>query len=524
MPPSALRHLLGVLAARVREDVLAAGPAADRAWRPRRQDAGRGDPALDGGAVTAATSMRRPPSPLPTTTAAGPSASWSRTFCARSRRPPGSSPGTSETTSATPSTGWRPRPATRSARRGRPRAAGRARSLRRLFSSRILARCSAAAGRVVRPERLDEAAQQGALGVDLDAGRRVPRAPRRDACRSRSSPRAGSRTTRDVAGAMHVGPAAQLAWSSPRPRRRGRCRRTSRRTAPRRRGAFASSMRRLVVARTSSSMASRRFASSSASSRSSPRDGVRMAEVEPQPAGRDQRTGLPRVLAEQLLERPVHDVRGGVGARGRLAAAPRRSRACGLLAGADLARRDDAHVHRWPPAPAGMVSVTPNHAGGGPDQSLVADLTAALRVERRAIEEDADRLRPPRPPQLGGIARRATARSARRPRGPWYPTNSVGGTAPASRPIVDLLRGRARTVALLLEQLGEPVGVDRRGRLRPPSSSDAARAGTRTCRDSLNAASPEIARSAPPGPWRRRRARMPCRRVAENRSSSESAT
>ena len=91
-----------------------------------------------------------------------------------------------------------------------------------------------------------------------------------------------------------------------------------------------------------------------------------MAEVEPQPAGRDQRTGLTGVLAEHLLQRPVHDVRGGVGARGRITAA-HVDRGVGDLARADLPGLDGAQVHRGMPAGGHGVGDA-NHAGVGADQ------------------------------------------------------------------------------------------------------------------------------------------------------------
>ena len=58
------------------------------------------------------------------------------------------------------------------------------------------------------------------------------------------------------------------------------------------------------------------------------RDGRWMREVEAQAARRDERAGLTRVLPQQVLERPVDDVRGRVGARGRLPPLRDRPAAC----------------------------------------------------------------------------------------------------------------------------------------------------------------------------------------------------
>ena len=83
-----------------------APPPIERAAASRR--AGAVIPRPTAAAVAPATSIAFPSAPLPTTTTAGPALSRSRTFWARSRRPPGSSPGISATTRATPSTSCAP--------------------------------------------------------------------------------------------------------------------------------------------------------------------------------------------------------------------------------------------------------------------------------------------------------------------------------------------------------------------------------------------------------------------------------
>ena len=110
-----------------------------------------------------------------------------------------------------------------------------------------------------------------------------------------------------------------------------------------------------------------------------------VAEVEAQAVGGDERAGLLHVGAEHLAQRPVQDVRAGVVAPDRLA--PRRvDRRGRLLPRAQLAL-DDAHaVADEPGQRVGRVEhLGPPGVGG--DRAGVADLAAALGVERRAVEE-----------------------------------------------------------------------------------------------------------------------------------------
>ena len=73
------------------------------------------------------------------------------------------------------------------------------------------------------------------------------------------------------------------------------------------------------------------------------RDRVVVAEVEPQPVGRDERTRLLHVRTEHLAQRPVQEVRAGVVAADRVAALDV-DRRDGLLARIDLALDDAGDV------------------------------------------------------------------------------------------------------------------------------------------------------------------------------------
>ena len=113
-----------------------------------------------------------------------------------------------------------------------------------------------------------------------------------------------------------------------------------------------------------------------------------VAEVESQPIGRHQRAGLLDVMAEHLAQRPVQDVRAGVIAAD--GAAP-----LVVDLGADQrAGLDDAAVD----APDVAVQICQrvravehvDDALGACDRADVADLPAALCVERSAIQEHLD--------------------------------------------------------------------------------------------------------------------------------------
>ena len=81
----------------------------------------------------------------------------------------------------------------------------------------------------------------------------------------------------------------------------------------------------------------------------------------------------------------MHDVRRGVGAGGRLT--PRRvDLAVRVLIRADLSRFHDARMHDG--VRSGPLRVDhADHARRGSDEAVVADLAAALRIERRDVEE-----------------------------------------------------------------------------------------------------------------------------------------
>ena len=117
-------------------------------------------------------------------------------------------------------------------------------------------------------------------------------------------------------------------------------------------------------------------------------DRVVVAEVEAQPVGSDQRAGLLDVLAQHLAQRVVQHVRAGVVAADRGAAGDV-DRGGHRDAGLQGASRDPRRVA----SQAGEGERGVEHLGlaaFGPDRAGVADLTAALGVERGAVEEQLD--------------------------------------------------------------------------------------------------------------------------------------
>ena len=192
-------------------------------------------------------------------------------------------------------------------------------------------------------------------------------------------------------------------------------------------------------------------------------DGRRMREVEAQTAGLHERPRLASVLAQELSERRVHDVGGGVGSRGRLAAVGVDLR-MGLLARPDLARSDHAGVDDGSVARGDRVG-HPDDTGGRADQPPVADLSSPLRVERGAVEEDANLL-----PLLGRgqLAELGVQQRHDRSVGLEVVVADEGRRRGRARVEADrhLLRGGAGAAPLLLEQLREPVAVDGQPRLR----------------------------------------------------------
>ena len=113
-----------------------------------------------------------------------------------------------------------------------------------------------------------------------------------------------------------------------------------------------------------------------------------MAEVEPQPTVGHERTGLVDVLANDLAQCPVQEVRAGVVLADSFPSFP-----------VDRQRRVLAELH-GPRGHDAAVTVESgdrelrvpdfDRAGLGDDGPCVADLATGLGVERRAIEEDLD--------------------------------------------------------------------------------------------------------------------------------------
>ena len=113
-----------------------------------------------------------------------------------------------------------------------------------------------------------------------------------------------------------------------------------------------------------------------------------MAEVEAQPVGRDERARLLHVRAEHLAQRPVQQVRAGVVPTDRVAPLDVDGRDR-VLAWLDLALHDARDVAAKTRQRVGGVGHL-GEASVGADRARVADLAAALRVERSAVEEDLD--------------------------------------------------------------------------------------------------------------------------------------
>ena len=111
-----------------------------------------------------------------------------------------------------------------------------------------------------------------------------------------------------------------------------------------------------------------------------------MREVEAQPVGRDQRALLRDVIAEHLAQRLVQEMRRGmVGADGGAARVidVERERRAGL----ERALLDRADVHEQVAGLLLGVGDAEAHAVGG-HHAGVADLAAGLAVERRLVDDD----------------------------------------------------------------------------------------------------------------------------------------
>ena len=116
--------------------------------------------------------------------------------------------------------------------------------------------------------------------------------------------------------------------------------------------------------------------------------GAVQRDVECRVVGADPRSFLNHALAEDLTQRPVQQMGGGVMAHDLAPSllVDRRSR---LLAGHDVAGDDSPDVRD--DAIGGFLSVVDAEAPAGrDDEAGVADLTAGLRVERRALEKHLD--------------------------------------------------------------------------------------------------------------------------------------
>ncbi len=112
-------------------------------------------------------------------------------------------------------------------------------------------------------------------------------------------------------------------------------------------------------------------------------------EVEAQAIWRDQRPGLPGMFADGVAQRSMEQVRGGV-----VAHRPRTTH------GIDLCAHDLADRERCPDralmddqaadGPLGVLDVEGHRSVRGQEAASVADLAAALGVERRLVEDDLD--------------------------------------------------------------------------------------------------------------------------------------
>ena len=203
------------------------------------------------------------------------------------------------------------------------------------------------------------------------------------------APLAGDDEAADLAASRGSACRRTARSCSPRPGSCAPSRRTSRRRRRRRRASIASAIgmnamrdragRRGRRARTSSSIA--RFSSSVSAAVE--------REVEAQVVGRHERAGLAGPLADDVAQRAVEQVRAGV-------VAHRVGAPLGIDHGLDASRRPRSRpwsVPRWTMRPpTGLcVSSTVNSSLPPPglaDDALVADLAAALGVERRPVEDD----------------------------------------------------------------------------------------------------------------------------------------
>ena len=117
--------------------------------------------------------------------------------------------------------------------------------------------------------------------------------------------------------------------------------------------------------------------------------------------GRDERAGLPHMVAQHLPQRGVQQVGGGVVAGGVVATATLHD-GLDAVADGDLARTDRSDVRDDVAVGAGVGNLELRSIGA--DQPGVADLPAALGVERRFAQHDADAVADLRPPDQFAVA------------------------------------------------------------------------------------------------------------------------
>ena len=223
-----------------------------------------------------------------------------------------------------------------------------------------------------------------------------------------------------VAGAVRA--AAQLAADSRRRTRRAPARRTSRRRTRRRprRSPRPCVMKRGVTVRLSRTT---RRTSASICALLVVRQRPIAVVVEAQVVGRHQRARLAGLLADGVAQRAVQQVRAGV-----VAHRPRAPLGVDLgshrVAHGDACRAD---VPRWTISPGTgrcvSSTVKSDAAVGSAEHALVADLAAALGVERRLVEDDL---------RLGVGGRRA-ARPPARPRARRTRCRRAGSPRPCPR-------------------------------------------------------------------------------------------
>ena len=113
-----------------------------------------------------------------------------------------------------------------------------------------------------------------------------------------------------------------------------------------------------------------------------------MGKIEPQPIGRDQRSVLFHMWSQQIAQRGMHQMSGGMIPRGILPGLPVDGQMHPLAftnrAGTDDSLMDDQRGHR----PRGLTNLD---TAFGPDQEpLVPGLPSALRIEGRDVQNHFD--------------------------------------------------------------------------------------------------------------------------------------